>query len=884
MGDRLTASGERVFRLARWLLRGVALLVPGVRRDDWRAEWEGEVWHRLARTDPRTTWGALPGVAVRLAGAIPHAALLRVADWRLDLLRHDLRDAWRASWKRPAFSLTVIGTLALGIGANTALFTMVNSILLRPLPYERSEELVFAYGAFSGNQFAAISPPDFLDYREQNRVLRSFAARSFPSDLVLSGGGATPERADGVAVTANFFATLGVGPLHGRDFRPEEETAGSAVVLLSHVLWQRRHGSDPGVVGRSIDVNGRPHEVVGVMPPNADPTARVDLWLPVDLHSAGASIRRFHFLRGLGRLAKGVTLAEAQAQLDVIAARLEATYPENETWKLNLIPLRDEVVGDVGRTLVLLLGAVGLVLLIGCANLANLLLSRSTTRQGEIAIRTALGATRPRLVRQLLAESLFLAVAGGALGLGVALAAIWGLKLSAASALPRLSELAIDPVVLGFAAAVSVGTGLVFGLAPALQSAPASLTPALVSTRSSGSRRGQRARDSLVVLQVAVSLVLAIGAGLLVRSLWRLQAVDAGFDGRGVVVADVLLPSTDYPDTRARRRFWNDAVERLAKAPGVEIAAASRIVPLSGGGDTYYWIEGHEPTDQGERRNAQINSVSLGYFEAMGIPLVAGRAFDASERGGGPPALVINRGMAERLFPGESAVGQRLVVDFGEPYHAEIVGVVGDVLASGLRADAPDVVYVPADQHPAFGLSYVTLIARGERGVAGVGRAVRSVVAELDPNLPIGTVRTMDEVVDATTANDRLTAQVLTAFAAAALGLAMIGLYGVLSYAVSQRTREIGVRMALGAPRGAVFRGMVARGAAMLLVGIGVGIPIALIASRAIRSMLFQVGPADPLVFVSVTAALVAAGLAAAIVPARRATRVDPKVALQAEG
>jgi putative ABC transport system permease protein len=793
----------------------------------------------------------------------------------------DLLYAWRTIRKRPGFALLVSGTLALGIGANTAMFSVVNAVLIRPLPYPEPDQLVFMYGSFAKNPRAAMSPPDYLDYRAQNTVLSSFAARGIGGEAVLTGDG-PPERVAASNITANFFETLGVAPLHGRLFRPDEEQgAGHDVAILSHGLWQRRFGGDPAIVGKTVTIDARATEIVGILPRRLDHSLDFELWQPLEFGTPSTSIRRFHNLRGVGRLAPGVTLAQAQANFDGIAARLAAAYPENETWSLRLLPYRDVVVGDLGQALVILLAAVGLVLLIACGNVANLQLARATARHGEILLRSALGASRMRLIRQLMTESLLLATIGGALGLVLAAGLVRVIRLAATSVLPRMAEVEIDPTVLGFTVVVSLATGLVFGLAPALHTVRRNVTATLVSLgRGSGKSGG---RDLLVAMQVAVSTILLVGSGLLTKSLVELGRVETGFDPTSVLTANVALPEARYPDRAARERFWLEATERLGAIPGVAVASATSSLPLLGGSDTNYWLEGQPPTSEAERRNAMVVSVSDDYFRALGIPVDEGRTFAASERAGGPPALIVSRGLAARLFPGERAIGRRLVVDFGRPFTADIIGVVGDVRAFGAAGPTPDIIYFSAYQPAGFGISWVNLVIRATGDPASIAQSVRNTVTAIDRDLALEDLQTMSAVVGSSTAHQRFSTRLLAAFSVIAVVLAVIGLYGVLAFAVSQRSIEIGIRLALGAEKAAVFGMVVRRGLGVVGAGIGLGLVGAMLTSRFLQAQLYQVEPTDPLVYGFVAALLAVVGLAASVIPARRATRVDPVVALRGQ-
>ena len=872
---------ERSLTYRGWLLwlRVIRHLVPGEHREAWFAEWHGELWEAQAR-DAEVSPARL---GRRMLGALPHALFLLRSEWRLWMLTQDLRYAFRVIGRAPGFAVLVIGTLAIGIGASTAMFTLVRSVLLRPMPFPEPESLVYMYGSFSQYDRAGISPPDFLDYRERNRSFESFAARTVGGRAILTGEGGA-ERVSAPSVTANFFATLGVTPILGRTFVPEEEEGGGhEVVVLSNALWQRRFGASRDVIGETMQVDGRATEIVGVMPSLLDQMFDVDLWRPLAFHTPETSVRRFHFLRAVGRLEHGVTLEQAQADINAIAQQLEAVYPENETWTLRLLPYRQAVVGDVAPALLMLLAAVTLVLLIACGNVASLLLARATAREGEIAVRSAMGASRSRVIRQLLTESLVLGLAGGAAGLLIALLLVRGVRTLATGFLPRLSEVAVDPVVLLFTVAVSLLTGVLFGLAPAMHASKRSLNSTLQAlARTSGTRTGLRVRDALVVVQVALSLVLLVAAGLLGQTLLRLQEVDPGFDSRNMLVADLQATGDRYSSREEQTRFWSELLGHVRAIPGVGSASATSLLPLAGGGDTYYWLEGNPPVRDADRRNAQITVVADRYFETMDIPLVRGRLFREVERNG-PNVMIINEGMAARLFPDDDPVGKRLVVDFGEAFTAEVVGVVGDVLAFGLQASAPDMMYFAHDQGAGFSREHMNLVVRSVGEPLELVPALRTRLAALDRDVPLSNARTMDAVVGGTVASERFGARLLVSFAVIALGLAVIGLYGVLGYVVAQRTRELGIRLALGARRAEVFALVIRRGMTIVLLGLTLGIIAALGTSHLLEGLLFDISARDPAVFAIVPVVLVLAGLLACALPARRATRVNPVHALKGD-
>jgi putative ABC transport system permease protein len=883
--DSLSADGEALFRRCRRVVRLASAAVPEHRRADWMREWEGELWYRISVTHapnaahPRGDHRLL----VRTLGAFPHALWILTDEARLDPMLQDLKYAARGVVKRPLFAALVILTLALGIGANTAMFSIVNSVLIRPLPYERPDELVYMYGSFRGGDEASVSPPDYLDYRERNSVFSSLGARTIFGSSVLTGGD-EPERVSSSIASANFFSTLGITPYRGRTFLPEEEKGEHPVAILSYGLWQRRYAGDPMIIGKAITVDGNPLTIVGIMPPVLDRTLDVQLWRPIPFNTEGTSVRRFHYLRLVGRLEPGITVAQAQRHMDDISRSLEATYPENETWRLRLEPYGDVVLGSARPVLLVLLGAVGIVLLIACGNVASLLLARATARSGEISVRVALGAGRGRLVRQLLTESLLLGIMAGVVGFVLGYYLLAGIRAVGDGMLPRLAEVQMDGVVLAFTFLLSLATSLAFGAAPAIHTIRTDLAASMKSLgKASGTRTSGLARDALVVGQVALSFVLLIGAGLLIRSLLQLQRVETGFDATGIMTASVSLPPGKYRTRADTERFWTAYLERVRAIPGVEAAGATTLLPLRGGGDTYFYIEGRPPATDADKMNATVSSVTDDYFATMRIPVVAGRSFTAADRAG-PGVTVINSGLARRLFPGQSAIGRRLVVDFGSPFPAEIVGVVADVRVYGQANDAPEIMYFSSRQPGAgFGTSTMNLTARVRGNPAAIGSQLRQAMRAIEPDVPLAAMQPMTEILADSQSTPRFRTQLLAGFAGVALLLAIVGLYGSLAYSVSQRLREIGVRIALGARPMTVFRLVVRQGMTLVAIGVVLGIAGSFAATRVLANQLFNVEPTDPLVFAGVAAALLIAGLAACVLPARRATRADPISALRLE-
>jgi putative ABC transport system permease protein len=805
----------------------------------------------------------------------------------LETLWHDLRYGARALRKQPGFSLVVVLTLAVGIGANSTIFSFANGVMLRPLPYAQPERLVLLEETAPqrGVWSMGVSFPNFLDWRAQNQVFEDIAAYSAGTYTLVGGG--EPEQVRGARVSSGLFEILGVAPTLGRTVRPEEDRPGSeTVAVLSHGLWQRRFGSEPGVVGQTISVNNRPHVVVGVMPPGFRFPEVADLWVPLALDTKMWT-RNDHGLGAVARLKDGVSLEQASSEMAAIAWRIEEQNPvTNEGLSVGVTDLRAGLVSDYRQALLILLGVVGFVLLIACVNVANLLLARGSSRRKEVSIRVALGAGRWRIFRQLMTESLVLSAAGGILGL---LLAVWGLQLLLAAVpveLPFWMKFDLDGRVLGFTAAVSLLTGAVFGAVPALQASKVDLNEALKEGGRGGAAAGaglKRLRGLLVVGEVALSLVLLVGAGLMMRSFIRLQRVDVGLDPENVLTVAVPLPQAKYREPERQSAFFHQLVERVRSLPGARGAGAVSNLPLDGS----RWgrsltVEGRPVLSVSEAPMINHCVVTPGYFRAMGIPLLAGRDLAESDAREAQKVTVIDERLAREYWPGESPLGKR--VRFGppesnEPWHT-VVGVVGAV-----RHERPDAatrmsVYLPYQQMP---VRQMTLAVRTEGEPTGLAAAVRQQVRELDPDQPVTGMRTMEEVISRAIWQPRLHAILFGVFAAVALLLASVGIYGVMSYAVTQRTHEIGVRVALGARPRDILRLVVGHGLTLTLVGIALGAGAALALTQVMSSLLFEVSAADPATFAVNVALLAAVSLVACYIPARRATRVDPLVALRYE-
>jgi putative ABC transport system permease protein len=806
----------------------------------------------------------------------------------MERILQDLRYGLRTLSKRPGLTLVAVLTLGLSIGINTAVFSVVYAALVRPLPFAGPERLVVAAAENRRGGAAearGVAPADFVDWRAQSRAFEGLAAYT-GGGVTLDAGG-LPEMVSGVRVSEDFFPVLGVAPALGRALAPEEFGAGGVrPVVLSHRLWQRRFGGDPSVVGRQLPlVGGASATVVGVMPEQFRYPSYAEVWTPLPSQSGELRQRTSRYFSVVGRVRAGMTRAQAQEELGGVAARLAETYPaSNADWGVRLIPLRETLVGAQARTaLLVLFGAVGFVLLIACANVTNLLLARSTARYKEMAVRAALGATRWRVVRQLLAESVLLTLAGGALGVVLAL---WGVEALLALVpeelrFARLDEARVDGWVLAFTAGVSLSAGLLVGLLPGLKVSKPDLNLALKETGrgSTSEARVRRARGALVVAEIAVTLVLLVGAGLLLRSFVRLQQTELGFEPRNLLTLTVGAPTQLYGQTAQRAAYFGKMQERLSALPGVRATALASSLPLDWVLNFSYGVEGR-PARPGEEPQADYLSVSPNYFEVMRIPLVRGRGFTERDVEGAPAVALINETMARRVFPGEDPLGKRVVVDYMERrVPLEIVGVVADTRqkvgeAAGMQ------IYDCYLQRPWLSSSF---IVRAEGDPAALAPAAQRAVREVDATRAAAGVKTMEQLLSESVAQPRFYAQLLTAFACVALLLAAVGVYGVMSYTVTQRTHEIGIRIALGARGGDVVRMVVRQGMALALGGVLAGLAAAFALTRLLASLLYEVSATDAGVFAFVSLLLTTVALLACLLPARRATRVDPMVALRYE-
>jgi len=804
----------------------------------------------------------------------------------LDRLRQDLRYGLRLLARSPGFAAVAIVTLAIGIGASTAILSVVDAILLRPLAYSDPERLVVLLHGRGG----PVAPGNFLDWKARGRSFESMGAAEYWTPNLTAGD--APEKLWALRMTADVLPLLGVRPALGRFFQPSETAAGADhVVVLGDGAWRTRFGADPGIIGRPITLDGEPYTVVGVMPPSFRFApfwaTQAQIWAPLDL-TPRATNRTGSSLRIFARLKPGVTLEAARRELATITAELDREFPGTNR-DMTVTPLLEKVVGDVRPALLLLLAAVGLVLSIACANVANMLLARSSARQREVALRAALGASRGRTIRQLLTESLVLALLGGLAG---AAFGAWALRLLVALApegIPRLAEVRLDPRILVATFAVSLASGVLFGLAPAIQSSAIRLHDALnEGSRTGSGREGGRLRNVFVAFEVAIAIVLLIGAGLMTRSFLALQAIDPGWNPDGVVTLEVSVAGTRHAATGLRPPLYREILGRLSAVPGVAAAGAINHIPLAG--DVWgfpYSVEGRPAPLPGESPVATYRAVLPGYFSTMRLPLVRGRDVTFADVDGAPGVVLVNEHLAGRQWPGEDPVGRRITLD--DETWLTVVGVVRNAVRDEWAAPPEDEVYLAALQvrqlttSPQPMSAYLTYVARTDGDPAALAGSLRAAIRSIDPTLPISEVHTMRSIVDGANARARFQMLLLAAFAAAAALLSAVGIYGVMSYAVSKRTREIGVRMALGADPGRVVRLVVRQGMAVAVAGAAAGLVAALLLTRLMAGLLYGVGASDPATYLAVAVLLLSIALAASFIPAWRAARIDPMKALRAD-
>jgi putative ABC transport system permease protein len=799
----------------------------------------------------------------------------------------DLRHGGRLLLRSPAFTIAALAALAIGIGANTAIFAVVNTLLIQPLPYKDPDRLaiVWEHNLPRDRRNNVVSPGNYLHWREMNSVFAEMSIVSMTFRAAYTGDG-EPEEVRQQLVNATLFPMLGVNAALGRVFTAEEDRANAnGFVLLSDRFWRRRFGADPHVVNRTIRLSGNPFTVVGVMPAGFSILDKnVDIWVPAGL-PAEARTPQGRWTMVVARLKNDVGLPQAQEDMTRVASQLTAMFPNFDTgWTARVVSLKEQLTGDVRPALLVLLGAVGFVLLIACANVANLLLARATTRHRELAVRAALGADRGRLIRQLLTESLLLSVVGGTGGLALAWWSLSFLRTVVATNLTiqRLEFVGINGWVLLFACVAALGSGLVFGAIPAFAAAGVSLTDALREGGRTGTGgRGQRVRQGLVIIEMALALVLLVGAGLLVRSFQRLMDVNPGFDPSKTITMRVTLPFGTYREDVQTIAFFDRLFERIDALPGVQAAGGVSFLPLNGlGSATSFSIEGQEKPRAGEEPVSEVKVVTHDYFRAMGIPLLRGRLFDGRDTAPNTRRVIISEALVKTYFGDRDPIGRRIVLSWNNQGPDEIVGVVGDVRSVSLETDARGASYLPPSR---FAFPFTSLAVRTSTGGLSIAPSIVNAVHELDPNIPVSDIRSMSEVIAVSTTERRLTMVLLTAFSVVALVLASLGIYGVISYSVSQRTQEIGIRMALGAQRRDLLRMVVGNAMLLAFAGITLGAGGAFMLTRLMTKLLFSVEPQDPVTFAVVATVLVFVAALASYVPGRRATRVDPVVALRAE-
>ncbi|MBD0372274.1 MAG: ABC transporter permease [Pyrinomonadaceae bacterium] len=806
-------------------------------------------------------------------------------------LWQDVRFGFRMMMKKPGVTIIAVIALALGIGANTAIFSVVNTVLLRPFPYKNPERILFVFWRAPQltTEDLPASAQDFLDWREHNHVFEHMAALTGES-FNLTGVG-EPERSLGATVSADLFPLLGVTAAKGRTFTAEEEQEGrNKVVVMSDDLWRRRFGSNPNLVGQTISLNNESYTVVGIMPHDfhfPEGLERIDLWVPLTFSPEVLKSRGHRYLYVAARLKEGVTFEQAKADMTALGAQMAQDHPgENTGWNTRLQSLQDALTEDVSAALFILLGAVGFVLLIACANVANLQLARAAARQREVAIRLAVGASRRRLIRQFLIESIVLALTGGVFGLLIAFWGIDALRATLPEDVPRMEQIGIDTAVLLFTLSVSLGTGILLGLVPALQATKPDLVDALKEGAQSvaGSRHRNRVRSMLVVVEVALALVLLIGAGLMMKSFWHLLEVRPGFDSHNLVTMQITLPEKKYDEGQKQVNFFNTLLERVQAIPGVRGAGFSTDPPLTDDSRTDLTIEGQAPVAYGNEQTTTYGSISPSYFSAMGIPLVKGRTFTDEDREDSTPVIVVSTAFANRFFPDVDPIGKRVKQggeeDEDSPWMT-IVGVVGDVHHYGLNKEGSVEMYLPFAQSAG---PEVTLVVRSANAnPLTLIPAIRSQVEAIDRDQPIFGIETMDHLLSQSVAPERLSVILLGLFAALAFLLACVGIYGVISYSVTQRTHEIGVRIALGASTRDILRMVIGQGMLLVTIGLVLGLIASFALTRLMASLLFNVSATDPTTFIVVSTLLAAVAFFASFIPARRATRVDPMVALRYE-
>ncbi len=875
---------KRFSELHLWLIRVIGVLVPRRLRADWRREWEAELHHHESLL---SQWRRGKGELLRHSlGSVRDALWLQPKRWEDEMIQ-DLRFGVRMLLRHKGLTFVTVLSLAFGIGANTAIFSVVNAVVLRPLPFREPERLVRIWQdkPVAGLRQMPVSAGNVTVWRNQAKSFEGVAA--FYQMASVFTGESEPEQVPGARVSVEFFPVLGLQPMLGRNFTPEEDQPGAnRVVLLSHSFWQRRFGGDPGVLGRTITMDHKNSAtVIGVMPAEVSYPGKSEFWQLLALKD-----RNRHGMRHLSVIARrkpGVTVAQAEAEVKLIHEGLQKQFPDDyKEWGVEVVALHESVVGNVRRALFVLFGAVGFVLLIACANVANLLLARAAARQKELAVRAALGAGRFRLIRQMLTESALLAALGSAAGLLLAVLGVRTLLALDPPGVPRLAQVGIDGRVLVFTLVATVVVGLLFGLAPALQLSKPDLNRTLKEGAAQAARgrqrfRGQGLRGFLVVTQTALALVLLVGAGLLLKSFIKLRQVELGFDPTHAVSLTIAPAFNRFAEKQRTNEYYRRMIESLAAAPGVTAVGAVTGAPLSGAymSDAIL-IAGRPAPEPAEKQRAYLSVISPDYFRAAGTPLKQGRSLTDDDREGSPRVALVNEALARRYFPDANLMGQRISLR-GEPDKPyEIVGVVADLKQFGIDKEVQPIFYVSYWQRE---MAFMNLVVRSTGEPSALIPALRNRIRTVDPYAPIVRVRTLEETVGEAVAQPRFYTLLLTIFSAIALLLAVIGLYGVMSYAVSQRTHEIGIRMAVGAQPGDVLRLFLRQGIALVGIGLALGLGGALALTRVLTSLLFDVRETDPLTFASVALLLAGVALLACWIPARRAAKVDPMIALRHE-
>jgi predicted permease len=814
----------------------------------------------------------------------------------MSALLQDLRFALRLLRKNPGFALMAAIIMALGIGANTAIFSIVNKVLLEPLPFRDADRVVQIWhtppqSSFPGMTTFSVSAANFLDWQKENHVFDKMALYT-GTNFDITGAG-KPEAIGAGTVSSGFFSVLGVEPLHGRVFRPEESNPGqNREVILSYKFWQTHYAADPGAVGKTINLDGEPYTIVGVVGPAMNKPGFAQMWVPQALTPVEAAVRNEHHFLVVGRLKPGVTLEQAQSEMNTISQRLEQAYPaDDKGWGAVLHPIREETIGDARPALLMMLGAVAFVLLIACANVANLLLARTFSRRKEIAIRTAMGARRPRIVRQLLGESILISLIGGALGL---VAAHFGIQLLLklfADSLPRLGEIGLSLPVLAFTFGLSILTGFLAGLVPALSMTRGDFNEALKQGlgRTDATSGSSATRSALVVVEVALSLVLLIGAGLMIRSLRKMQTIDPGFDQHNVLTMGVQVNKKLFADATQESQFFNQVLDRIRSLPGVDSAGAIENLPLSGGSSQPVAVEGRPVVALSEQPEVSVRVTTAGYFKAMRIPLLQGRTITSDDRAGSAPVVVISQSMAKQFWPNGDAIGHHVKLSFFPDADRQVIGIVGDVKQQGLNSTAgiatlywpfAQIVMPPTIPWRAQPLSLAIRTTVPPRTLA---TAVADAVHQINKDVPVDNVLTLEEYVDATLTQQSSNMQLLSIFGLLALVLCTVGIYSVLAYSVKRGMKDIGLRIAFGATRSDVLEFVVTQAIKPTAIGIAIGLAASFALSRLVTSMVYGVSSHDALTFLAVTALLIGVAFAASLIPALRATHIDPLAVIRDE-